>query len=116
MAFVLDSLGNVKIYDLWRNEKVGVLIASPPKNHTNKYRVWNTETPTMLVVSDNLLILSDNVGENQSNLQKSTVVQCFKIFESLLSMFDALSVLYRKGIDRQKVINIFSNLKMNQLY
>lgn len=51
VAFVLDSLGNLKVYDLWRNEKVGVLIASLPQRQTNKYRRWSVEPPTMLIVS-----------------------------------------------------------------
>lgn len=70
----------------------------------------------MVIISDQLLILSDNVNEDQSLSQRTTIVQCFKIFESILNLFDALSVIYRKGIDRQKVINIFSNLSMNELY
>ena len=64
----------------------------------------------MVIISDQLLILSDNVNEDQPLSQRTTIVQCFKIFESILNLFDALSVIYRKGIDRQKVINIFSNL------
>lgn len=43
-------------------------------------------------------------------------MQVFKIFESLLNLFDALAVIYKKGIDRQKVLNIFSNLEMSQLF
>lgn len=60
VAFVLDSLGNIKIYDLWRNEKVGVLAASPPQRHTNKFKKWNVETPTILVVNGKFISIQIN--------------------------------------------------------
>lgn len=64
---------------------------------------------------EQVMVLSDNMNENQIEGKRSMNIQTFKVFETLLSLFNALSVVYRKGIDRQKVLNIFSNLSTSQL-
>lgn len=49
VGFVLDSLGNLRMYDLWRGEKIAKLLAStayiPPDG---KIKKWFTEKPLMI--------------------------------------------------------------------
>lgn len=37
-------------------------------------------------------------------------------FEFLFNLFEGLEVIYKKGYDRKKVENLFSNLEFTQLY
>jgi hypothetical protein len=39
----------------------------------------------------------------------------FRLFENLIGLFDGLANVYRRGIDKNKVVNLFSNLDSNQL-
>lgn len=49
---------------------------------------------------EQVIVLSDNMSENQIEGKRSTNLQIFKVFETLLGLFNALSVIYRKGIDK----------------
>lgn len=42
--------------------------------------------------------------------RKTTQLQIFRVFENLIGLFDGLANVYRRGIDRDKVTNLFSNL------
>jgi hypothetical protein len=39
----------------------------------------------------------------------------FRLFENLIGLFDGLANVYRRGIDKEKVVNLFSNLDSKQL-
>lgn len=47
--------------------------------------------------------------------RKATQLQVFRIFENLIGLFDGLANVYRRGIDKDKVINLYSNLEFQQL-
>lgn len=42
-------------------------------------------------------------------------LQIFRLFENLIGLFEGLANVYRRGIDKDKVTNLFSNLDTSQL-
>jgi hypothetical protein len=47
--------------------------------------------------------------------RRTTQLQMFRLFENLIGLFEGLANVYRRGIDKDKVVNLFSNLELNQL-
>ena len=46
---------------------------------------------------------------------RGTNLHVIRNFEYMLSLFEGLEVIYKKGYDRKKVENLFSNLEFTQL-
>ena len=89
IAYVLDSLSVIKMYDLWRNEKVGIVVASPPLKKTIKFRKWNIDTPAMLIVSGNITLMQTNwlsylttpmrINQRDANPQSSRLLRSSRV-------------------------------------
>ena len=52
---------------------------------------------------------SENGWERQSNLQ------IVRVFDSLINLFAGLSSVFRRGMDRDKIVNLFSRISMQEL-
>jgi hypothetical protein len=52
---------------------------------------------------------SDNGWERQSN------IQIVRIFDALINLFVGLSSVFRRGMDREKIVNLFSRISMAEL-
>lgn len=140
VAVVLDSLGCLRMYDLWRGEKIAKLLAStayvPADGRSRKWFVDRAMllcdegktkfiAETLSVVSETILVKREEelTPEEKEMLAKNTKqpwrrtsqVQMFRLFENLIGLFEGLANVYRRGIDKTKVVNLFSNLDSNQL-
>lgn len=49
------------------------------------------------------------------NDPKSGGIQIFKIFDNLVNLYPALANVYRKGVEKEKVINLFERIKKEDL-
>ncbi len=42
-------------------------------------------------------------------------MQIFRVFDALINLFPGLSSVLRRGVDRDKIVNLFSRISMKEL-
>jgi len=65
------------------------------------------------VVNKDKKNLEDNLDNNTWN--KNTNVQIFRIFDGLINIFPGLSNVFRRGVERDKIVNLYSRITFKEL-
>ncbi|CAD8080393.1 unnamed protein product [Paramecium sonneborni] len=108
VAAALDAQQEVRIYDVWHGEKIAKL--SPQQVMDDKLRSWVNNKALVSCYKNEILISADVLQVNQY-----TTLQIFKIFDNLVNIFPGLANIYRKGIEKDKVMNLFEKIPKNEL-
>lgn len=130
VAMALDSLGSLKVYDLWRGEKICRLVPLTGQLPGSATREWATLPHFILGGSEYELQVAGcpcfgavlTPEEEQARAQwqdqphrRPSRVYSFRLFDILMETFDGLQNMYRRGYDRLKVIACYSHLTSAQL-
>ncbi|CAK80013.1 unnamed protein product (macronuclear) [Paramecium tetraurelia] len=109
MAVALDAQQEVRIYDVWHGEKIAKL--SPQQVMDEKSRQWVLEQPIVACFKNEILVSASN----KLDQTKQTTLQIFKIFDNLVNLFPGLANIYRKGVSKDKIMNLFQRINKFEL-
>ncbi|CAD8149226.1 unnamed protein product [Paramecium pentaurelia] len=116
IAVVQDAESEVRLYDVWRGEKIAKL--SPVQVMDDQKRKWSNQKVILKSFRNEILISAQVTTQEQNNIQDQilTTVQIFKIFDSLVNLFPSLSNVYRKGVEKEKILNLFEKIPKSELW
>ncbi|CAD8083513.1 unnamed protein product [Paramecium sonneborni] len=109
LAVALDFQQEVRIYDVWHGEKIAKL--SPQQVMDEKTRIWLTEKPIIACFKNEILISAFF----KFDTKQQTTLLIFKIFDNLVNLFPALANIYRKGVAKEKIMNLFQRINKSEL-
>lgn len=108
LAMVLDSKGSCRCYDVIHGEKVFKYTVNSQIDNLDRQFQMN---PALVSAKTDQICV---VGSYANDPDKTTIL-IYKTFENLINLYPGLSNLYRKGIERTKICNIFPKLSMQEL-
>ncbi|CAK75724.1 unnamed protein product (macronuclear) [Paramecium tetraurelia] len=117
IAVVQDAESEVRLYDVWRGEKIAKL--SPVQVMDDQKRKWSDQKVIIKCFRNEILVSAQVFTQEQqqnSSDQILTTVQIFKIFDSLVNLFPSLSNVYRKGVEKEKILNLFEKIPKQELW
>ncbi|CAD8066634.1 unnamed protein product [Paramecium sonneborni] len=116
IAVVQDAEQEVRLYDVWRGEKIAKL--SPIQVMDDQKRKWSDQKVILKCFRNEILISAQVIAQEQLNCldQTQTTIQIFKIFDSLVNLFPSLSNVYRKGVEKDKILNLFEKIPKKELW
>ncbi|CAD8069736.1 unnamed protein product [Paramecium primaurelia] len=109
LAVAQDAQQEVRIYDVWHGEKIAKL--SPQQVMDEKSRQWVIEKPIVACFKNEILISAFTKMDST----KQTTLQIFKIFDNLVNLFPGLANIYRKGVNKEKIMNLFQRINKSEL-
>ena len=117
VAHALDSQCNLRVYDLWRNEKIAKMSAcSSYAMVEGKGKQWLPLVGGQSLYSNrDFTAVVATSGEGSGWNNRETSVHVARNFEVILGLFEGLEATYKKGYERRKIENLFSNLEFAQL-
>ncbi|EAR92680.2 WD domain, G-beta repeat protein (macronuclear) [Tetrahymena thermophila SB210] len=141
LAFVLDSLKNLRLYDLWHGQKIAKMQASSHLDTRTKswtlfpQCVLNAQRDQLCILTDihppfdkeeekqiqecgeieRIALKKQIIDQKVKNYDKNTNISIFRVYDILINIFPGLANVSRKGIDRDKLINLFGHLSIEDL-
>ncbi|CAD8133394.1 unnamed protein product [Paramecium pentaurelia] len=76
-----------------------------------KSRQWVIEKPIVACFKNEILISAFTKLDST----KQTTLQIFKIFDNLVNLFPGLANIYRKGVNKEKIMNLFQRINKSEL-